>query len=357
MTTSSIIPSRRALLGAGVTLAVLGGPLASQPAVAQASKAASDAGDELANPGAAADAVLFPGFRRTRIAVAGITVDGTPTSGATINTLVGGKGPPLLLIHGHPETHVAWHKVAASLAERFTVVLTDLRGYGDSTKPDGGPGHVNYSKRAMGHDQVEVMKALGFPRFQAVGHDRGGRVLQFMMLDHPDAVTRGVVLDIAPTDLMYDQTNETFATRYFWWFFHVQPAPLPETMIGAMPDLYLRDHLDVQNKTPGAINPLAYAEYLRCYDDPACIHAVCEDYRAAATIDRKLVKEAGRKLSPPLLALWGAKGTVGQLFDVVGMWKREAETVTGHPLPCGHLIEEEDPRGLIDALQPFLQQA
>ena len=293
---------------------------------------------------------MFPGFRRHMVA----------TSGAQINTLVGGSGPPLLLIHGHPETHVAWRHVAPQLAQTYTVVLTDLRGYGDSSKPDGGPDHVNYSKRAMGFDQIEVMRALGHPRFQAVGHDRGGRVLHRMMLDHREAVTRGIVLDIAPTDLMYAHTDEAFATKYFWWFFHTQKAPLPEKMIGSQTELYLRSHLEEQSRTPGAISPTAFAEYLRCYNEPGCIHAVCEDYRASVTIDRRHTeddKAKGIRVRQPLLAIWGGKGTVGQLFDVIGLWKQEATDVRGRPLACGHLIPEQDPHGLLDALHSFLQAA
>ncbi len=290
----------------------------------------------------------FSGFKQAMI----------KTSGAQISTLTAGSGPPLLLIHGHPETHIDWWKVAPKLAGKFTVVVTDLRGYGDSSKPDGGPNHKNYSKRAMGQDQVEVMRSLGFDMFQAVGHDRGGRVLHRMMLDHPDAITRGVVLDIAPTDLMYAATNEEFATKYFWWFFHIQDAPLPEKMIVAQTEVYLHAHLDAQNKTPGAVSPEAFAEYLRCYKEPACVHAVCEDYRASVTIDRQHTEEdrkKGIKVTQPLLALWGGKGTVGEMFDVLKLWREEAKSVTGSAIPCGHLIPEEDPDGLLNALHSFLK--
>jgi haloacetate dehalogenase len=300
---------------------------------------------------------MFPGFRQTFVRTRGVMVDGKLAEGAVINTLIGGKGPPLLLIHGHPETHICWHKVAGKLAERFTVVLTDLRGYGDSSKPDGGAEQINYAKRAMAADQVQVMQSLGFDRFQAVGHDRGGRVLQFMMLDHPEALQRGVVLDIAPTDLMYAQTDKSFATRYLWWFFQIQDAPLPERFIGALPDYYVESHLAIQSKTPGAVTPEALAAYVRTYSEPAAIHAVCEDYRAAAGIDSRLLtasRTAGQKMTPPLLAIWGGKGTVGQEFDVVGLWKQESVTVLGHSLPCGHLIPEEDPEGFLASLDAFL---
>jgi haloacetate dehalogenase len=330
--------NRRFVLGAGLALSVT---------TTSAVQAAADAIQTgYANgPGVLADQYFFPAFRQSFV----------NTSGATINTLIGGKGPPILLIHGHPETHVAWHEIAAKLAERFTVVMTDLRGYGDSSKPDGGPDHVNYSKRAMGLDQVEVMKSLGFESFQAIGHDRGGRVLHRMMLDHPGAITRGVVLDIAPTDQMYGHTNQEFATKYFWWFFHIQDAPLPETMINAVPEVYLKAHLEEQSKTADAVTLEAFAEYLRCYRDPACVHAVCEDYRASVSIDMKdMQADPGRKVSQPLLALWGAKGTVGKLFDVISLWKLEAENVNGEGLPCGHLIPEEAPEALLAALDPFL---
>ncbi|MFD0678327.1 MULTISPECIES: alpha/beta hydrolase [unclassified Paenibacillus] len=308
--------------------------------------AAVKASEQSAAPSQEANSRFFPGFRQGFIR----------TNGAVINTLVGGSGPPLLLLPGHPETHVAWHKVAGTLAKSFTVVMTDLRGYGDSSKPDGGPDHIHYSKREMGLDQIQVMNMLGFRRFQAVGHDRGGRVLFQMMLDHPYAVERSVVLDIAPTTQMYAHTNQEFATKYFWWFFQIQPAPLPERMIDAMPELYLANHLSAQSRTPGAVTPEAYAEYLRCYKNPACIHSVCEDYRASVTIDVSIENEQkGLKAAQPFLVLWGQKGTVGQLFDVLGLWREHATDISGYPLPCGHLIPEEDPQGLLRALLRFLR--
>ena len=310
-------------------------------------------------PGPLTDAALFPGFRQSFIDTPSVTITipgkNITTSGATINTLVGGEGPPLLLIHGHPETHVTWHKVASQLAKQFTVVLTDMRGYGDSSKPDGGPDHSDYSKRAMGSDQVEVMKSLGFDKFQCVGHDRGGRVLQRMMLDYPDVITRGAVLDIAPTDQMYDHADEEFATKYFWWFFHIQNAPLPETMINGSTEAYLMAHLQAQSRTEGTVTAAAWAEYLRCYRLPGSVHGVCEDYRASVTIDMDIFKAGdGRKISQPLLALWGAEGTVGKTFDVLKLWRGEAANVSGEALPCGHLVPEEAPEPLLAALKPFL---
>ncbi len=287
---------------------------------------------------------FFPGFDRRMTAVG---------NGIIIHTLVAGSGPPLLLLHGHPETHVAWWKVAPTLAERFTVVATDLRGYGDSSKPDSG-----YSKREMANDQVAVMKALGFDRFQVMGHDRGGRVIHRMAIDHPDRVERAVLLDIAPTDLMYAATDEAFATKYFWWFFHIQKAPLPEQMIQASTEIYLRGHLDVQSRTPGAVTDAAFAEYYRCYREPGCIHAVCEDYRASVGVDREQFRAdqaAGKRIEAPLLAIWGSEGTIGKMFDVVKLWKEVAANVEGKGLPCGHLIAEERSEALLETVQPFLR--
>jgi haloacetate dehalogenase len=351
--------SRRLLLGAsllGATV-IAGDAARAADAGVEFSAGHHGANDPLPTAAVLANRSMFPGFRQTFVRTRGVMVDGKLAEGAVINTLIGGKGPPLLLIHGHPETHICWHKVAGKLAKRFTVVLTDLRGYGDSSKPDGGAEQINYAKRVMAADQVQVMQSLGFDRFQAVGHDRGGRVLQFMMLDNPEAVERGVVLDIAPTDLMYAQTDKSFATRYFWWFFQIQDAPLPERFIGALPGFYVESHLSIQSKTPGAVTREALAAYIRTYSEPAAVHAVCEDYRAAAGIDSRLLtaaRAAGLKMAPPLLAVWGGKGTVGQEFDVIGLWKQEAMTVSGHPLPCGHLIPEEDPDGLLASLDGFL---
>lgn len=290
--------------------------------------------------------MFFPGFASAMV----------ETSGASIRTLRAGSGPPLLLLHGHPQTHVAWHKIAGRLAERFTVVLTDLRGYGDSSKPPDGEHHANYSPRAMALDQIEVMRGFGFERFAVAGHDRGGRVAHRMALDFPEALSRLAVLDIAPTLTMYERTDREFATRYVWWFFQIQPFPIPEHLIGLDPEFYLREHLGRQNKTPGAVTAEAMAEYLRCYCDPAAIHAACEDYRAAAGIGLELDAAdaaAGRKITAPLLALWGAKGVVGQLYDVLATWRERATHVSGHALDCGHLLPEEAPEPTLEALLAF----
>jgi haloacetate dehalogenase len=290
---------------------------------------------------------LFPGFHSQFL----------KTSGATIRVLTKGAGQPLLLLHGHPETLATWHKIAPGLAEHYAVVLADLRGYGDSSKPPGGEMHANYSFRAMAQDQVEVMRQLGHPRFLLAGHDRGGRVAHRLCLDYPDAVEKAVLLDIAPTLTMYDDTNKQFATKYVWWFLQIQPEPMPEHLIGLDPVYYLHDHLFVQGKTPGAVAPEAMAEYIRCYCTRSTIHAVCEDYRAAAGIDLDMDRAdevAGRKIQAPVHALWGAQGTVGKLWDVLATWKaKAANTVTGKALPCGHLLPEEQPHEVSAELRSF----
>lgn len=288
---------------------------------------------------------LMPGFRWRDV----------DADGVRIRTAVGGEGPPLLLLHGHPQTHLTWHKVAPQLTRRFTVVATDLRGYGDSAKPEGGPDHINYSKRAMARDQVTVMRALGHEQFALVGHDRGGRVAHRLALDHPLTVTRLAVLDIAPTATMYARTDKTFATRYFWWFFLIQPFDLPERMIGADPDGFLAQHIAGQIKIPNAVDPRVLAEYRRCYRDPATRHAICEDYRASAGIDLEHdAHDAAARLTMPLLALWGGRGVVGELYDVLATWREKAADVRGHAIDCGHSPQEEAPEALMAALDDFL---
>lgn len=286
---------------------------------------------------------LFPGFVRRVI----------DTGGASINTLSAGAGPPVLLLHGYPQTHVMWHKVAPALAERFTVVLTDLRGYGDSSKPPGGEHHANYSKRAMAQDQIDVMRALGFDRFAVVGHDRGGRVGWRLAVEHPDVVTKLAVLDIVP--LPYDRVTKAFATQYYHWFFLIQPSPLPETLIGNSVEVYLRSRFERPTGGTSAIAPEAIAEYLRCFRDPAAIHASCEDYRAGATIDLEHAAEDGdRKVMCPLLVLWGERGTVGRLEPVMDIWREKATDVLGKALPAGHFLAEELPAETLAQLLAFL---
>jgi haloacetate dehalogenase len=281
--------------------------------------------------------------------------DFATSSGVKIRFAVCGTGPALLLIHGHPQTHVTWRKVAPELAKRFTVVAPDLRGYGDSGKPEGGEQHVNYSKRAMATDLVELMKALGHGSFAVVGHDRGGRVAHRMALDYPEAVSRVALFDIAPTATMYARTDKVFATRYFWWFFLIQPYPLPERLIDADPEFFLRTHIDGQNKLPDATEPAAFQEYLRCYRDPRTRHAICEDYRAAATIDLMHDEsDKEKRISAPVLALWGRLGTVGALYDVLETWREKAHDVRGRPLDCGHTLQEENPGAVLAELDQFL---
>jgi len=287
---------------------------------------------------------LLPGFRWEDVDAGGVR----------LRAAIGGSGPPLLLLHGHPQMHLTWFKVAPALAKRFTVVATDLRGYGDSEKLPGDPAHANYSKRAMAADQVAVMAALGFDCFDVVAHDRGARVAHRMALDHPDRVARLVLLDIAPTATMYAQTTREFATRYFWWFFLIQPFDLPERMIAADPDHFLDRHLAGQIKVEGSLDPRVVAEYRRCYRDPATRHAICEDYRAAASIDLDHdAADADRRIEAPLLLLWGAQGTVGELFDVMESWRPKAVDIRGRALPCGHSPQEEVPALLLAELDGF----
>jgi len=281
--------------------------------------------------------------------------DFIPDEGPRIRFALGGEGPALLLLHGHPQTHVTWRKVAPELARRFTVVTMDLRGYGDSGKPEGGPDHVAYSKREMAKDAVGLMAALGFRTFNLVGHDRGGRVGHRLALDHPRAVRRMAVFDIAPTATMYRRTDKAFASRYFWWFFLIQPAPLPERMLSADPALFLRRHIDGQIKIPGSVEPEVFAEYLRVYENPETRHAICEDYRAAAGIDLAH-DEADRdsRIAAPLLALWGGRGFVGQTYDVLATWREKATNVSGRALDCGHTLQEEAPQDVLRDLFAFL---
>lgn len=291
---------------------------------------------------------LFPGFRPLSLDVG---------QGVRIHAVVGGSGPPLLLLHGHPQTHAIWHRVAPALAEHFTVVACDLRGYGDSTKPIGAPDHGNYSKRVMAGDALQVMRQLGFDRFKVMAHDRGARVAHRLAADHPDAVERAVLLDIAPTLAMYEQTGEAFARAYWHWFFLIQPAPLPERLIEADPGAYVRDVMGRRSSGLAPFDPRALAEYRRCIALPGAAHGICEDYRAAAGIDLehdRADREAGRRLATPLLVLWGAQGVVQRCFDPLREWREVADHVTGGALDCGHYIPEEAPDALLASALPFL---
>lgn len=289
---------------------------------------------------------------------AGFVKDQRHVNGVDINYRVGGSGPGLLLLHGHPQTHVIWHKVAEQLAEHFTVVAADLRGYGDSSRPPADERHVHYSKREMARDNVELMTALGFTRFSILAHDRGARVAHRLALDHPTAVQRMVLLDIAPTLAMYSQTNEAFARAYWHWFFLIRPAPLPETLIEADPEGYLRSVMGSRSAGLKPFTDDAFAEYLRYLSQPGSTRGICEDYRASAGIDLEHDRAdlaANHHLSLPLLVLWGAEGTVGRCFDPLREWQQVATDVRGKSLPAGHYLAEEVPALLLTEVLPFLR--
>jgi haloacetate dehalogenase len=287
---------------------------------------------------------FFPGFRPFRIA----------TSGAEINGVVGGSGPPVLLLQGWPQTHLEWRHVAPALAQRFTVVATDLRGYGDSSKPPEGENHAAYSKRAMAQDQIEVMRQLGFEQFAVAGHDRGGRVACRLALDHPQAVTRLALLDIVPTRTVYTQVSKNLATWYFHWFFLIQPAPLPEMLLAGQAEPFLRNFA-FRGLIPDAIDEPVFAQYLRCFADPQTLHAMCEDYRAGASIDLQHDEaDLGTRLGCPTLVLWGVHGAMHRLFDVLETWRPRAPEAHGKALPAGHWLPEECPQEVAATLRDFL---
>jgi haloacetate dehalogenase len=296
------------------------------------------------------DAALFPGFTTHRVPVA---------PGVALHALTGGTpgAQPLLLLHGHPQTHSLWHKVVPALAPHFSLVLADLRGYGDSDKPAGEADHGNYSKRTMAADLLALMAHLGHTRFKLLAHDRGARVAHRLAMDHPQAVQRLVLLDIAPTLAMYEQTTEAFARAYWHWFFLIQPAPAPERFIDSSVPGYLQATMGARSGGFAPFDPRALAEYERCLASPGAAHATCEDYRAAAGIDLqhdRADRAAGLQLQAPLLALWGAEGVVQRCFNPLAEWQKVAVDVRGQALPCGHYIAEEAPQALLDAALPFL---
>ncbi len=271
------------------------------------------------------------------------------TGAAVIRVRHGGSGPPLLLLHGHPQTHLIWHRVAPRLARDFTVVAADLRGYGDSSKPPTTTDHAPYSKRAMAEDQIAVMRQLGFDRFGVAGHDRGGRCAYRMALDHPECVGKLAVLDIVPTGEAFRRANMAFGLGYWHWFFLAQPDPLPERMIGANPDnFYFRGPRDLFDSE-------ALADYLRCVRNPETIHAMCEDYRAGATIDFALdeADRGNRRIACPVLALWGRRGQLEAWYDVLAIWRDWASDVRGRALDCGHYLAEEAPEEVAAELADF----
>ena len=283
------------------------------------------------------------------------------SNGVTINLAVAGQGPPLLMLHGYPQTHSMWHRVAPELAGNHTVVCADLRGYGDSSKPEGLPDHSNYSKREMALDMVGVMRSLGHERFHLVGHDRGGRVAHRLARDHGERVLSLTVIDISPTLKMYESTNLAFARAYYHWFLFIQPAPFPERMIAAvgLEGIFGRMNaaLGSRSGSSSPFAPQALREYRRCFDSKT-IHASCEDYRASAGID--LVHDRadiGRKLEMPVLAIWGSRGVVGKMFDCLADWHEVAQDVTGVVLDSGHFVPEEEPAGVVRAIADFLQRS
>jgi haloacetate dehalogenase len=291
---------------------------------------------------------LFPGFESELIEV----------NGVKIMARKGGSGRPLLLLHGHPQTHAIWHRVAQQLAKSHTVVMTDLRGYGDSSKPQGSQDHLNYSKRVMAFDQIEVMRHFGFSEFDVLAHDRGARVAHRLALDHPKAVKRLVLLDIAPTLAMYEKTSNQFARSYWHWFFLIQPAPMPERLIEADPSAYVRDVLGRRSAGLAPFDARALAEYVRCLELPGAAHGLCEDYRASASIDLihdQLDIDTKNFLHQPLLVLWGEQGVVNQCFEPLKEWTKLAVNVKGHALPCGHYIPEEAPELMLSQVQSFLE--
>jgi haloacetate dehalogenase len=306
----------------GAALLVAGGAMLSAHETAEAQAADSDAR-------------FFPGFR----------AEDVKTPGAVIHAVIGGNGPPVLLLHGAPQSHASWHAVARDLARDHTVVAADLRGYGDSGKIEGDADHSAYSKRTMANDQVEVMRHFGFDRFSVFGHDRGGRVTHRMALDHPERVERAAVLDIVPTHYLFTHVTKEFAESAYHWFFFARPAPFPETVIANSLEMFVGR---------GAAPDLA-AEYLRVFRIRGTLHAMCEDYRAAATIDLAHDEaDLQKKIACPLLVLWGQQGSVNGRYDALALWRERAANVSGKLMPGGHSFQETHPKETVAELRAFL---
>ncbi len=291
---------------------------------------------------------MFEGFEQRRIAVVG----------AQINLVMAGSGPPLMLLHGYPQTHAMWHKIAPALAERFTVVVPDLRGYGDSSKPPAGDDYAGYSKRTMANDMVAVMDSLGFETWKQAGHDRGARVSYRMALDHKDRVEKLVIMDIVPTVDQYGwASSRKSAVAMYHWFFLAQPAPLPEKLIGSDPEFYLRWSMNSWGGNATAFTDEAMAEYVRCYSDPETIRATCDCYRAGATIDCEIdqaSRDAGDMIECPSLILWGDRGGAWDTERTMKTWSKWAKDVRGQPVPGGHFLPEEAPDETLAAMLAFL---
>ena len=287
--------------------------------------------------------ISFPGFTENILTVQS---DDGPIE---IAYLIGGSGPPLLLLHGFPQTKAIWSQVAPELAKNFTVIAADLRGYGASSKPHGKTDHSTYSKRSMAADQHALMKSLGFNQFFLLGHDRGGRVSHRLAMDYPESVLRLMVLDISPTLAMYEKTTMAFAKGYWHWFFLIQPEPIPEAMIRANPEFWLKNHMGRHAGT-GIFSVDHWAEYLAGASNSESMHAMCEDYRAAASIDLvhdRADRAAGSQLTIPMRVLWGEYGLVNQCFKPLDDWMQVASDVTGKAVPSGHYIPEEVPDQLL----------
>lgn len=329
--------SRRHLVQAVAAGAVLAGAGSSDAQAQTATPNAVSIADYVNDPhrwGSAEIAAMFPGFRHLDM----------KTSGATIRVRHGGSGPPLLLLHGNPESHACWHKVASRLAQRYHVVLADLRGYGDSSLPEPGPNHINYSFRAMAQDMVEVMEQLGYRRYFIAGHDRGGRTTYRMCLDHPERIIKAAVMDVLPNYYIWTNTTKTWATASWHWLFMAQPEPFPERLMSAAgAEFFLRNRMLIRGGTGvDFINPAVFNEYVRCYTLKT-ITGSCRDYRACATCDFEMdTADKDRKATPPLLVLWGARGP-DRSTDFLDVWRRHAVNVTGEGLACGHYIQEEVP--------------
>jgi haloacetate dehalogenase len=289
---------------------------------------------------------MFDNFERIEITLDEVTINGA----------IGGRGFPLLLLHGYPQNYLMWHKIAPRLAESFTTIAVDLRGYGDSSKPLANSDRSNYSKRTMAKDMLDLMTRLGYEEFYLVGHDRGGRVAHRLSLDCPARVKKLALLDILPTYQLYQTTEREFATIYYHWFFLIQPPPLPETLIGGNPEYFLTNCLQRWSKDFSAFTLAAKEDYLRCFKNPDTIRATCEDYRASATID--LLHDSSdleRKINCPLLVLWGGRGAMGKKYDVLASWQEKALDVRGQAIDCGHFLPEEAPQETLIALENFLR--
>ena len=277
-------------------------------------------------------------------------------NGINIHYKIGGQGYPLLLLHGYPQTHVMWRKIVPDLSKKYTVVCPDLRGYGDSAKPPSDSKHYNYSKKVMSQDQSELMKSLGFDKYIVIGHDRGARVAHRMGIDFSENIEKIILMDIVPTNHVFENTEQILATKYYHWFFLIQKHPFPEKMIGNDPEFYLRSKLTMWGINKDYMSEEIIKEYLRCFKSSETIRASCEDYRAGATIDIKHHNiDRHKKINCPLLILWGKQGTVEELYDPIEVWKRWASNVEGESIDCGHFLPEEKPRETYSKIIEFIE--